>query len=294
MCTLPSFKPFSRLSSIISSIKFIDTSVKRYSSGMKVRLAFAVAAFLEPEILLIDEVLAVGDVLFQRKCLNKMEDISGSGRTVLFVSHNMQAVTRLCSRSILLKEGRVHSDGPSPQIVSAYMDSDKGTRPVSEWSELSQAPGDDVVRLTAVRVRTEEDRVTDSIDIRKSVGIEMEYMVLQGGYELMLYIRVVNEDGIFVFTSVDNDASWRKRPRLRGRYVSTVWIPGNFLSEGIFYVSRCSIRSMNPLVHRVSTKYPVAFHIIDAQFAEDTARLDYHGDMLGVVRPWLKWETQFN
>src|SRR5262249_52772870 len=100
--------------------KFLDTPVKHYSSGMQVRLAFAVAAHLEPEILIVDEVLGVGDARFQKKCLNKMQDVGQQGRTVLFVSHNMPAVPRLCERAILLEEGKVAADGPSPRVVNLY------------------------------------------------------------------------------------------------------------------------------------------------------------------------------
>jgi lipopolysaccharide transport system ATP-binding protein len=274
--------------------KFIDTPVKRYSSGMRLRLAFAVAAYLEPEILLIDEVLAVGDAQFQKKCLNKMEDISGGGRTVLFVSHNMQAVTRLCPRSILLNGGRIQAVGSSPEMVSIYMDSEKGTRPEYRWPDLKDAPGDAVVRLCAVRARTEEGRVTDAFDIRKPVGLEIEYEVLEPGYAFMSYFRVINEEGVYVFTTIENDPSWRKRPRPIGRYTSTAWIPGNFMAEGIFYVGTCGIWGVNPTFKRARATYPVAFQMIDSRIGEDTVRVDYHESMLGVVMPWLDWKTQLN
>ena len=120
--------------------RFIDTPVKHYSSGMYLRLAFAVAAYLEPEILLVDEVLAVGDARFQKKCLNKMQDVGQHGRTVLFVSHNMPAITRLCERVILLDEGRVLQDGPSYQVVRTYLNSGLGTSAAREWSDPAKAP----------------------------------------------------------------------------------------------------------------------------------------------------------
>ena len=274
--------------------KFIDTPAKRYSSGMRLRLAFAVAAYLEPEILLIDEVLAVGDAQFQKKCLNKMEDISGGGRTVLFVSHNMQAVTRLCPRSILLNGRRVQAEGPSHQIVSIYMDSEKGTRPEYRWPDLHEAPGDSVVRLCAVRVRTEEGTVTDAFDIRKPVGFEMEYDVLEPGHAFMSYFRVINEDGVYVFTSIENDPTWRQRPRPIGRYISTAWIPGRFMAEGTFYVGTCGIWGVNPTTKRARATYPVAFQMIDSSIGGDTVRVDYHDIMLGVVMPWFEWKTQLS
>ncbi len=129
--------------------RFLDTAVKHYSSGMYVRLAFAVAAHLEPEILIVDEVLAVGDASFQRKCLDKMQEVSQHGRTVLFVSHNMPAITRLCERTILLDEGQVMSDGPSHQVVNAYLKSGLGTTAVREWLDKTKAPGNDIARLLA-------------------------------------------------------------------------------------------------------------------------------------------------
>ncbi len=270
--------------------KFIETPVKRYSSGMKVRLAFAVAAHLEPEILLIDEVLAVGDAQFQKKCLNKMEDVSQEGRTVLFVSHNMQAVTRLCPRTILLNGGGLQADGPSEEIVSIYMDSEKGTRAEQKWTDLSQAPGDDIVRLCSLRILTENGKVTDAIDICQPVGIEMEYEVLLPDYTFMAYYHVINEDGLRIFTTIDNDPAWRKRPRSPGRYTSRVWIPGNFLSEGILFVGP-GIYTLNPNIKHFRINDAVAFQVID-NMDGSSARVDFVGNMGGVIRPLLKWETK--
>ena len=159
--------------------RFIDTPVKHYSSGMYLRLAFAVAAYLEPEILLVDEVLAVGDARFQRKCLNKMQDVGQHGRTVLFVSHNMPAITRLCKRVILLDGGRVLEDGPPYHVVKTYLNSGLGTSAAREWSDLSKAPGNDVMRLRAVRVRTEDGVIADALDIRQPFGIDIEYQELR-------------------------------------------------------------------------------------------------------------------
>jgi len=136
--------------------KFIDTPVKRYSTGMYLRLAFAVAAHLEPDVLLVDEVLAVGDASFQRKCLDKMKVVGEDGRTVLFVSHNMPAVTRLCERIILLDEGRVVADGPAHKVASLYLQSGLGTMAVREWKDRTKAPGNEIVRLCAVRVINED------------------------------------------------------------------------------------------------------------------------------------------
>ena len=212
--------------------KFVDTPVKHYSSGMYLRLAFSVAAHLDPEILLVDEVLAVGDAAFQRKCLEKMEDVGRRGRTVLFVSHNMSAIARLCPRTILLDSGGVALDGPSHQVVARYLSSDVGTMAQREWRDASRAPASGAARLRAVRVRGPENQVTDSIDIRKPVGIEMEFDVLEPGWTFAASYDFYNEEGLLLFGSIETDPEWRDKPRMPGRYATTAWVPGNLLSEG--------------------------------------------------------------
>jgi len=272
--------------------KFIDTPVKHYSSGMYLRLAFAVAAHLEPEILLVDEVLAVGDAAFQKKCLNKMEDVGQQGRTVLFVSHNMPAITRLCERTILLDDGRVLEDGSSHRVVGVYLSSGLGTTAAREWLDPAQAPGDDVVRLCAVRVRTEDGETTDTVDIRQPVGIEIEYEVLKPDYALWPHFTLHNDEGIRIFVSFDLNTTWRGRPRPVGRYVSTGWIPGNFLSEGMMIIGP-AVRTEEPKILHFYERDAVAFQVVDS-LDGDSARGDYGGRMRGVVRPILKWDTRYN
>jgi len=272
--------------------KFIDTPVKHYSSGMYLRLAFAVAAHLEPEILLVDEVLAVGDATFQKKCLNKMEDVGQQGRTVLFVSHTMPAVTRLCERTILLDEGHVLQDGPSYQVVSTYLTSGLGTTAAREWPDLAKAPGNHIVRLCAVRVRTEDGLVTETVDIRRPVGIEIEYEVLESGYALWPHFTLHNEEGIRVLVSFDLDPTWRGRPRPAGHYVSTGWIPGNFLSEAMMIIGT-GVRTEEPKILHFYERDTVAFQVVDS-LDGDSARGDYGGRMGGIVRPLLRWGTQFS
>jgi lipopolysaccharide transport system ATP-binding protein len=271
--------------------KFIDTPVKHYSSGMYLRLAFAVAAHLEPEVLLVDEVLAVGDMAFQRKCLNKMESVGQQGRAVLFVSHNMPAITRLCERTILLDAGHVLHDGPSHRVVTTYLNSGLGTTAVREWPHLRQAPGNEVVRLCAVRVRAEDGRIADAVDIRRPVGIEMEYEVLTSGYTLCPCLTLHNEEGVLVFCAFDLDPEWRQRLRPAGRYVSTGWVPGNLLAEGTMIVGP-AMRTMAPNILHFHELDAVAFQVIDS-LEGDSARGDWAQPLPGVVRPLLKWHTQF-
>ncbi|HEX8180979.1 MAG TPA: ABC transporter ATP-binding protein [Pyrinomonadaceae bacterium] len=271
--------------------RFIDTPVKHYSSGMYMRLAFAVAAHLEPEILLVDEVLAVGDMGFQRKCLNKMEDVSQHGRSVLFVSHNMPSITRLCPRTILLEQGQVVEDGPSAQVVSTYLGSGLGTTAVREWPDLANAPGNEIVRLCAVRVRNEAGEVADAFDIRRPIGIEMEYEVIQPGTVLVPNLHFYNEEGVYVFVAHDCDPEWRRKPRPTGRYFSTAWIPGNYLSEGALVVG-AALSTHDPVVVHCYERDAVAFHIIDS-LDGDSARGDFAQPMPGVVRPLLPWQTRY-
>jgi lipopolysaccharide transport system ATP-binding protein len=269
--------------------KFIDTPVKRYSSGMYLRLAFAVAAHLEPEILIVDEVLAVGDANFQRKCLDKMENVGRQGRTVLFVSHNMPAVMRLCPRAILLDAGRVVSDGPSTQVLGSYLGSGAGTAAVRTWPDLNTAPGNKIVRLCAVRVFTESRDLSVALDIRKPIGIEMEYEVLQSGYALVPNYHVYNEEGVCVFVASEPSPARPGPARPVGRYVSTAWIPGNLLSEGTLFVG-AAISTMDPVTVHVFERNVVAFQIVDSMDG-DSARGEYAGPMPGVIRPLLQWTT---
>ncbi len=272
--------------------KFIDTPVKHFSSGMRVRLAFGVAAHLGPGVLIVDEVLAVGDAAFQRKCLNKMEDVGSHGRTVLFVSHNMPAITRLCGRAVLFDGGKIMADGPPHEVVSQYLNTGVDTSAVREWPDPATAPGSAVVRLCAVRVRTEDGRISATVDIRKSVAIEMEYEVLQPGCIFHPHFSLHNQDGVNLFTAHDVDPAWRGRRRPPGRYFSTGWIPGNFFNEGILYVCPC-MRTLQPNAFHFGERDAVAFQVVDSP-ERDTARGDYPESVPGSLRPLLKWETRYD
>jgi lipopolysaccharide transport system ATP-binding protein len=267
--------------------KFLDTPVKHYSSGMYMRLAFSVAAHLEPEILLVDEVLAVGDATFQRKCLNKMESVGKHGRTVFFVSHNMPAITRLCPRVIMLDAGKVYQDGPAPAVVGGYLRSGLGTVAARDWPNASIAPGNDVCRLRAVRVRGKDDAPQEAIDIRFPVRIEMDFDVLKGGQPLVPNFHFYNEDGVCLFIAHDLNPDWRNKPRPPGSYRAAVHVPGNFFSEGTIIV-RAAISTHDPVIVHVNEPDVIAFQVID-RAGGDTARGDYAGPMPGAIRPLLTW-----
>ncbi len=270
--------------------KFVDTPVKHYSSGMYLRLAFAVAAHLDPEILIVDEVLAVGDAAFQKKCLNKMQDVEQEGRTVLFVSHNMTAIAGLCKRAILFKEGRLSLDGQPHQVVNSYLNAGLKTNSECVWNDMEKAPGGDIVCLWAVRVKAENNQVEETFDISRPVGIEMEYEVLKPGYVLSPYFDFYNEEGVHLFASADLDPAWRHRPRPSGRYTSTVRIPGNLLSEATVFV-KAGLATLDPIIYQFNVPDVVSFRVFD-NFTGDSARGDWTGKWGGAVRPILQWNTQ--
>ena len=271
--------------------KFIDTPVKRYSSGMRVRLAFSVAAHLEPELLIVDEVLAVGDADFQRKCLDKMEDVGQQGRTVLFVSHNMAAISRLCQRAIWLNNGRIIEDGPADKVVASYMTTGTGTSAAREWLDPANAPEGKFTRLCSVVIRSNEGEISDSIDIRRPFTVEITFDVFKPGAVLLPHFGLQNEAGTTAFVAIDLDSDWRMRLRPKGRYTSIAHIPGNLLAEGLHYVN-CYLITLNPQAMEFKERSAVSFTVVDSADG-DSARGDYSKNMPGVVRPLLQWETNF-
>jgi lipopolysaccharide transport system ATP-binding protein len=270
--------------------RFIDTPVKHFSTGMQLRLAFAVAAHLEPEILLVDEVLAVGDIRFQKKCLSKMQDVGQHGRTVLFVSHDMNAVTRLCPRCLLLDHGRLIKDGPAHEVVSAYLHAGSNTSAAREWPDPVRAPCGNAARLRAVRVRNDSGRITEAVDIRKPLTLEMSYEVITAGVVLMPFFNIYNDEGIHVFHTNDLDSNWRRHKRPLGHYTTIARVPGNLLSEGTLFVD-AGLETNSQELQFYETD-AVAFHVVDS-LDGDSARGDWAGPMGGVVRPMLQWNTEF-
>ena len=271
--------------------QFIDTPVKRYSSGMSVRLAFAVAAHLEPEVLLVDEVLAVGDAEFQRRCLGRMEDLSHSGRTIVFVSHQMQAVTQLCDRAILLQDGQVALDGPSGDVVAHYLQAVEGSSSERAWPDDETAPGDDLVRLLAVRAVDENGNLVRSLDVRRPVGIAITFRILHAGTRAVFpKIKVYDARRTVAFNALDTSSRWADPPP-PGEYVSTAWIPGNFLNEGLITVDVGVVSIGTVKLHpHTGAIDVVSFHVQDPGEG-DSAKGPFVGQLQGVVRPLLEWTT---
>jgi lipopolysaccharide transport system ATP-binding protein len=269
--------------------QFIDTPIKHYSSGMKVRLGFAVAAHLEPEILVIDEVLAVGDAEFQRKCLSRIEDVEASGRTVLFVSHNLAAVARLCSRALVLHHGRVTFDGKALEGVHFYTEQLDIAKAVRHWSPGTE-PGDDYARLRYVEVLAGGVPVSGPSDVRRPLTLQMRYEVLKGGHAITPSVHVMNQSGEWLFASIDVDPAWHARPRAAGVYESRTVIPGNLLNEGTYGIG-VALATLEPYRSHCFARDCVGVTIFDAMEG-DTARGRYLGEIPGGLRPLLQWSTE--
>jgi len=272
--------------------QFIDTPVKRYSSGMKVRLGFAVAAFLEPEILFIDEVLAVGDAEFQKKCLGKMSEIGKGGRTIIFVSHSMPAILRLCDRAILLDHGQVVVDGTTHEAVRRYLESGPGQTSQREWTDPASAPGDDVARLKSVRVLPAGGGPAEEIDIRLPIDIEVEYWTeAPGNLRPSVNLHFYNDEGVCLFVNNDwNDRKWWSALRQPGLVRAVCHIPGNFLAEGRVVVTAV-VSTYNPTIVHATEPEAVAFVVVDRSEG-DGVRGVYANEFPGVVRPMLEWRVE--
>jgi len=270
--------------------KFLDTPVKRYSSGMYVRLAFAVAAHLEPEILVVDEVLAVGDAEFQKKCLGKMEDVSkNEGRTVLFVSHNLSAITLLCNKGVFLKEGMIVEENEINIVVNQYLSTNLDTNNEQIWTKKNR-PGNKIVRLISVKV-IDTSLLSKGIYLtNEDIGIEIKYEVLQNNYILWLGCNVHNAEGVNIFDTHSVSSEYYIKPHTLGVYKSTTWIPRNLLAEGIFTVGIAIFNHKEQVVH-VHEKEIVFFKIIE-DINSLTARGQSVGTFPGVIRPLLKWEIK--
>ena len=278
-------KKFDEIVAFAGVEKFLDTPVKHYSSGMYVRLAFAVASSLEPEVLIIDEVLAVGDAQFQKKCLGKLDEVGKSGRTVIFVSHSMPTVASLCSRAILLDSGRVVKDGLASEVIMHYYTN--GNALPSNVDFSARRVGDTQVKLLKGQIKNSKGSITLEAGIDESLSVEMTFEVL----ETMLFPLVpnfyfYNIDGTCAFVAVSSDTKINKK----GKYVVVCNIPAHLLNEGTYFIA-LSISSFGSGV-KVHFFERDALSVVIVDSLIDTAsRSDWAGVMPGVVRPKLSWQT---
>jgi len=269
--------------------KFIDTPVKRYSSGMQLRLAFAVAAHLEPEILVVDEVLAVGDAEFQRKCLGKMNDVAQAGRTVLFVSHNMSAVLRLTQEAMVIDKGKVVLRAPSTEAVDFYLSRGLSQEGERVWDADEVPESAYPFRPLAVRVLNGQGQVKDSLRSTEPVLIEIEYELKQAisGLRVGLYLMTVR--GEYILTSFDTDDSGlfeRHAVREPGRYVSRCIVPPDFLNEGRYALG------INASAYRVKRYFQDDQAITFNVDAAGAPGMQWPEPRLGPVRPRFEWKIE--
>ncbi|MCZ2145292.1 MAG: ABC transporter ATP-binding protein [Anaerolineales bacterium] len=267
--------------------QFIDTPVKRYSSGMYLRLAFAVAAHLEPEILVVDEVLAVGDADFQRKCLGKMGDVAQQGRTVLFVSHNMSSILRLTEETLVLEKGKVLLRAPSAEAVDFYLN--RGLSKLGErfWEEDEVPASAAPFRPLAIRVRAKDGAVSDTVRSVEPFTIEIEYALSEDLTGLRVGFYLMSTRGEPIFTSFDTDSSelFQAFPaRARGTYTSRCVIPANTLNEGRFVLG---INASSYHIRRYFQDEQALTFSVDASGAPGT---HWPEPRPGGVRPVLDWQ----
>jgi lipopolysaccharide transport system ATP-binding protein len=272
--------------------QYLDQPAKNYSTGMYMRLAFSVAAHIEPEILLIDEVLAVGDADFQKKCMQRIEQVGKHGQTVLFVSHNMQAMLRLCNRALLIEQGRLVEQGPVTDVAAAYLRVGGENRGERRYPEGPYAPGDSVARLRYVRVRSREGETLTAVEVTQEFGIEMELDVETASMVLFPVLTILNEWSTEVLWATDVDTEWHGRPRPKGRFRVIAWVPANFMSAGPMSIT-AAVYSLAPRVEHFRESEAVTFQAIET-YGNETARGKFTGYIGSATRPKLEWSVEFD
>lgn len=271
--------------------KFIDTPVKYYSSGMKVRLAFSVAAHVQPEILIIDEVLSVGDVSFRKKCMEKMHEAGANGSTVLVVSHNAQAITSMCERAIWMDQGTVVDDGPVDEVVSRYLRQGMGLSSNRTW-DVAEAPGGDIARMVSMQVTTDAGDPIENLDVTQPCCIETEIDVLEPGQGIVLNMILQNSDGLHAFCSVDTESpTWNGETWETGRYKLRMHVPGNLLQVDTYNVNAVLWAWGTRQVRQCHVRGALCFTVMESP-TKAGARGEWVGNMPGVVRPLLNWESE--
>ena len=282
--------------------KFLDTPVKRYSSGMIVRLGFAVSAYIEPDILIVDEVLAVGDASFQKKAINKMKDVSSNhGRTVLFVSHNMNSIRKLCNSTVLIESGQIIKKGNTETIIDHYLNFDsKSTQKNKghiEWDEKNM-PGNNLIKLKSVKTKKSNNSISSTFDVVEDIIIEFEIKVMKNETQLAtcLDLTTSSNPSNSLIRSVSNydKNSWENQKSYKkGNYISRCKIPKNLLGEGVMNIS---LRIFTPpyaanLSENVKALNVLSFYMTDS-FDKNGSRGNYPYNLGDVIRPKLEWDIE--
>lgn len=278
-------KHFDAIVDFAETEKFLDTPVKRYSSGMYVRLAFAVAAHLEPEILVVDEVLAVGDAEFQKKCLGKMEDVSkNEGRTVIFVSHNMAAIKRLCRNGIFLENGKVSLLGHCNEVIDKYLSYGNDVDRVAKWSETDY-PATDELELHAILLTDNMGRVDNVLTTTDDLKVVVNYKIKKAIRDLRVAISLFTNEGIEVFSTSDFGFQDPSRLRAEGDYTSVCHIPGKLLNMGNYTIH---VDFDVPKTRALLTDFTISFTIAELIFNQ--LGFTHASKPSGIIHPFIQWE----
>jgi lipopolysaccharide transport system ATP-binding protein len=261
--------------------KFIDTPVKHFSSGMYVRLAFAVAAHLDPEILIVDEVLAVGDFAFQKKCLDRMHEFGREGRTVIFVTHDMSVLSKLCQKGILLREGRLVAEGEMKSVIKSYMNS--GVASCQEWERVSTDLGERGLTIRKIKVLSRENALTDVFQSNESCVIEVTYQVNGRDVCGRISLEIETAEGDIVLTTTDCDgnggADMLREP---GAHTCRCILPPHLLAPGTYFITAAASRTDRLEWDRVSRALMFQISEIGSLYLVDARS--------GVIAPILNWE----
>lgn len=269
--------------------KFIDTPVKHYSSGMGLRLGFAVAAHLEPEILVVDEVLAVGDAEFQKKCLGKMSDVAGEGRTVLFVSHNMAMISRLCDTAVLLEQGEVVTRGDINHVIATYASLGNRSSLAENIWDIDNAPGTDTVQLLSARVFDDKGQTCEAFDVSAPINVEIKFRILKENAEITPNIRLNNSSSVVLLHSLNLNTSIHEHC---GIYTSYCQIPGHLLNEDTYYLD-IGLTRFQPVYYHVWERDAITFVVSELE-GIGIARGTYPKKLNGAFRPLFDWSTKFD
>jgi lipopolysaccharide transport system ATP-binding protein len=280
-------RKFDEIVSFAEVARFLDMPLKHYSSGMQMRLAFAVAAHLEPEILLVDEVLAVGDAAFQKRCMAKMGEVSRQGRTIVFVSHNMTAVERLCHKAFCLEKGTIVASGTPKEMIRKYLNTLSTVDSEKEWHDVNSAAGNEKVRLRSARVRPLEGNRLDSITVHTPFVMEIEYWNLKADARINLSLSVYTEDGVLAFaTGPIGEPVWNGKPFPVALFRSACHVPGDFLNDGVHRLCLLVVEDQGRIIYKHEDLLAFEVH-------EDVGtRGGWLGDWPGATRPMLRWTTE--
>ncbi len=279
-------KNFDEIVSFAGIEKFIDTPVKRYSSGMRVRLAFAVAAHLQPEILIIDEVLAVGDAQFQQKCMGKMGDVARSGRTILFVSHNLFAVQALCDEILWLDRGQVRQAGEPSEVIPAYMNQVVKTERELVWPELDSAPGNERVSIGRVAVAPPGGTTSDPIYMNTPINVQVDFFNHQDEAMLDVTVQFVTDQEVIAFPSSTLHKQCIREPLKRGWHQATCFVPANLLNHGVYRLRVMIVADQSRVDYRLNEI--LSFEVLDSS----ESRGAWFGKRAGAVHPILDWSLE--